>query len=121
MKQYQSTGGNLTARWRVNSSIAAQMACRVRKTVTTFALVFLATTTCHPANSSAILLTSDPGTGTTTTFTGSSCATVHSVIVDGFSVSGNPNVYSCNTHYGFFLNGTWGVPTEFGYIAKNNG
>jgi hypothetical protein len=119
MKQYQ--GGILTGRLRINSSIAPQMACRVRNTVTTFAFVFLAATTAQPANSSAILLTSDPGTGTTTTLTGTSCANVASVVVDGFSVSGNPNVYSCNTQYGLFLNGTWGAPTKFSYITTNNG
>src|SRR5271169_7245929 len=64
MKQNQPAGGTLTAtgRWCGSSSIVAQMACRVRKTVATFALVFLAATTSQPANPSAILLTSDPGT-----------------------------------------------------------
>src|SRR5271154_6549903 len=33
----------------------------------------------------------------------------------------NPNVYSCNTRYGFLQNGTWGAPIPFSYIATNNG
>jgi hypothetical protein len=57
---------------------------------------------------SSMLLTSDPGTGTTTTFTDTGyTSSAGPVMLDGFSVTGNPNFAWGNDTYGLNDNGFW--------------
>jgi len=57
---------------------------------------------------SSMLLTSDPGTGTTTTFTDTGLASSPGpVMLDGFSVTGNPYVAWGNNSYLLSSNGFW--------------
>jgi hypothetical protein len=71
----------------------------------------------------ATLLTTDPGTGVTTTFTdtGLSDNGAGPVTLDGFSVTGNPGSFSGNVAYGLLSNGTWSSTSPFSWIATNNG
>jgi hypothetical protein len=66
----------------------------------------------------AALLTTDPGAGTTTVFTGSgSIASPGPVTLDGFVWTGNPAVVSDNGRYGVGANGAWSPSGEFWWIA----
>jgi hypothetical protein len=71
------------------------------------------------AFSSTVLLTSDPNTGTTTTFTdtGSNSFGAGPASLDGFQVTGNPTVFSGNVTYGLGSNGSWNQS----WIATNDG
>ena len=73
-----------------------------------------------PGVSSAALLTSDPGTGTTTVFTDTGSQTLGAgpVSLDGFTVTGLPNIYAADQDYGLNDNGNWDA---FSQIATNNG
>jgi hypothetical protein len=69
----------------------------------------------------ATLLTTDPGTGVTTTFTDTGnnrSGNPGPVTLDGFSVTGNPQVTWGNAPYGIAPNGSW---NSFSWIATNNG
>jgi hypothetical protein len=55
----------------------------------------------------AALVTLDPGTGTTTTFTGTPYLGAGPVVVNGISWTGSPQVYSGFGPYGFSSNGSW--------------
>ncbi|HEX4154291.1 MAG TPA: PEP-CTERM sorting domain-containing protein [Acidobacteriaceae bacterium] len=78
-------------------------------------LLVLATLGCTPAFASTVLLTSDPGTGTTTTFTyagyGSNYYAAPTVLY-GFSVSGSSYFINGDIDVGLGSNGTW-VNTPF--------
>ncbi|HEY9098169.1 MAG TPA: PEP-CTERM sorting domain-containing protein [Thiobacillus sp.] len=68
----------------------------------------------------ATLLTTDPGTGTTTVFTttgNQGFGNSGPVTLDGFSWSGNPQITYGNAGYGLSSNGNW----SFSWIATNNG
>jgi hypothetical protein len=68
---------------------------------------------------STVLLTSDPGIGTTTTFTDSGQgSSLETVTLDGFSVTGNPFVVYGNEGYAIPFNGSWGIQ-PYSYIATN--
>ena len=70
---------------------------------------------------SAVLLTIDPGTGTTTTFTGTGFDTTSEpVTLDGFSVTGNPSVSYGNVSYGLGANGIWSLDNDFPWIAASS-
>jgi hypothetical protein len=72
------------------------------------------------AFSSTVLLTSDPGTGTTTTFTdtgNNGFGNPGPVSLDGFSVTGNPQVTWGNAGYTIGNNGFWNQS----WIATNDG
>jgi hypothetical protein len=70
------------------------------------------------AFSSTVLLTSDPNTGTTTTFTdtGVNAFGAGPASLDGFQVTGNPTVFSGNGTYGLGGNGIWNQS----WIATND-
>ena len=67
---------------------------------------------------STVLVTSDPGTGTTTTFTDTGLNNFGAgpATLDGFQVTGNPTVFSGNVSYGLATNGTWNQS----WIATNS-
>jgi hypothetical protein len=76
---------------------------------------------------SSMLLTADPGTGTTTTFTDTGLVFGGSgpVTLDGFSVTGNPFVVSGTNNYYIGGNGVWTQSwiaiNSFGSITFNLG
>jgi hypothetical protein len=68
----------------------------------------------------AALITSDPGTGTTTVFTATGnngFGNPGPVTLDGFVWTGNPQVTYGNAGYGLLSNGSWSMS----WIATNNG
>jgi hypothetical protein len=72
----------------------------------------------------ATLLTTDPGTGTTTVFTdtgNNGFGNPGPVTLDGFVWTGNPQVTYGNAQYALAGNGTWSPSGEFSWIATNNG
>ena len=73
--------------------------------------------------SSAALLTTDPGTDTTTVFTSTGnngFGNPGPVVLDGFTWTGNPQVTFGNTGYGLGSNGVWSPSANFSWIATNN-
>jgi hypothetical protein len=77
-------------------------------------LSFCATQAAH-----ATLITSDPGTGTTTVFTSTGLANGVSgpVAINGITWSGSPSISYGNVSYGLGGNGTW----NWSWVATNNG
>jgi len=72
----------------------------------------------------ADLLTVDPGTGTTTTFTttgNNGFGNPGPVVLNGFSVTGNPQATYGNAGYGLAGNGCWSCSPLFSWVATNNG
>src|ERR1700730_6348681 len=70
----------------------------------------------------ATLLTTDPGTGTTTVFTDTGLnSNPGPVTLDGFVWTGNPQVTYGTAQYGVGTNGIWSPGGEFSWIATNNG
>jgi hypothetical protein len=72
----------------------------------------------------ATLLTTDPGTGTTTVFTdtgNNGFGNPGPVTLDGFVWTGNPQVTYGNAAYALVGNGVWSPGGEFSWIATNNG
>jgi len=68
----------------------------------------------------AVLLTTDPGTGTTTTFSTSGnngFGNPGPVVVDGVTLTGNPQVTWGDAGYGLTGNGQW---SNFHWVATNN-
>jgi len=66
----------------------------------------------------ASIVTSDPGTGTTTVFTGINLTQgAGPFTVDGFPVSGSTNVAFGDAPYGLGTNGAW---TSFTFVAANS-
>src|SRR4051794_33409407 len=68
----------------------------------------------------ASLVTSDPGTGTTITFTATGnngFGNPGPVVVDGVTVTGNPQVTYGDAHYVLVANGSW----DMSWVATNNG
>lgn len=66
----------------------------------------------------AALVTTDPNTGTTTTFTATGLASVNAsgtAVVDGITWSGNPYVYFGDVSYGLASNGNW----NWSWVATN--
>jgi hypothetical protein len=67
------------------------------------------------------LITTDPGTGVTTTFTTTGNQGFNDpgpVVLNGFSVTGSPQVTYGNVGYGLAANGSW---SGFSWVATNNG
>src|SRR5271163_232928 len=72
----------------------------------------------------ATLLTTDPGTGTTTVFTdtgNNGFGNPGPVTLDGFLWTGNPQVTYGNAEYFIGSNGSWSPSGEFSWIATNDG
>lgn len=66
------------------------------------------------------LITLDPGTGVTTTFTqtgNNGFGNPGPVVLDGFTATGNPQVTYGNAGYGLASNGSW----NWSWVATNNG
>jgi hypothetical protein len=81
---------------------------------------FLALAIAQPASATTTLLTTNPGTGTTTTFTTTGLngnGNPGPVIINGFTVTGNPQVVYGDNPYGLGTNGAW---TNFSWVATNN-
>ena len=69
-------------------------------------------------SSQAGLITVDPGTGTTTTFTQTGLTTTAGpVVLDGISITGAPQFSYGNVGYGLQSNGGW----NSSWVATNNG
>ena len=98
---------------------------RIRRTQTirqglTLGVLFAGLAYAQP--SYATLLTTDPGTGTTTVFTDVGLSfNPGPVLLDGFSWTGNPQVVSGNITYGLDTNGEWSVFEDFSWIATDEG
>ena len=67
------------------------------------------------------LISIDPGTGVTTTFTTTGNQGFNNpgpVVLDGFAVTGSPQVTYGDVGYGLASNGSW---SSFSWVATNNG
>jgi len=85
------------------------------------AIALLGAFLCFASFSLAGLITSDPGTGVTTTFTttgNQGFGNPGPVVLDGFTVTGSPQVTFGNASYGLGGNGSW---NSFSWVATNNG
>lgn len=73
----------------------------------------------------ASLLTSDPGTGVTTTFTATGnngFGNPGPVVINGITLTGNPQVTYGDAQYNIGGNGSWSpTATLFPWVATNNG
>jgi len=66
----------------------------------------------------ASIITTDPGTGTTTVFTSTGLTQAPGPFtINGFSVNGSTDVAFGNVPYGLGTNGAW---TEFSFVAANS-
>lgn len=71
----------------------------------------------------ATLLTLDPGTGTTTTFTtagGNGYDNPGPVVVNGITWTGSPEVTYGDADYFISSNGNWSTSPKFAWVATNN-
>jgi len=85
------------------------------------AIALLGAFLCFASFSLAGLITSDPGTGVTTTFTttgNQGFGDPGPVVLNGFTVTGSPQVTYGNVNYGLGANGSW---SSFSWVATNNG
>jgi hypothetical protein len=85
------------------------------------AILFLGTFLVSASFSWASLISIDPGTGVTTTFTttgNQGFGDPGPVVLDGFSVTGSPQATYGDVGYGLDSNGSW---NDFSWVATNNG
>jgi hypothetical protein len=69
--------------------------------------VVLAISSCASLSQASVLF-ADPGTGVTTTFTPTGLTQgAGPFVVNGFSVTGSPNVAFGDVSYGLLTNGSW--------------